>query len=115
MNGLGMIVTKYASAANRVTLQQSKNLLIWIFFLAYRGHGHEEFKVLQLTGFLVLVCGVILFNEVLEIPILGFDQYTKRAIEKNKLRSKSLNEEGETEHYDPDATDLMKTDATDYA
>jgi len=55
MNGLGMIVTKYASAANRVTLTQTKTLLVWLFFLFYKGKGHEEFKGLQLGGFIVVV------------------------------------------------------------
>jgi len=55
MNGLGMVVTKYASAANRVTLQQSKSVIVWVFFLLYKGGGHENFKIMQLCGFIVLL------------------------------------------------------------
>ena len=85
-----MIVTKYASAATRVILQQSKTVLVWIFFLAYPGGGHERFKVLQLIGFLVLLSGVILYNEILTIPILGFNQYTKAAIAKREENKTSI-------------------------
>eukprot|EP00343_Euplotes_focardii_P008851 CAMPEP_0205825412 /NCGR_PEP_ID=MMETSP0206-20130828/25083_1 /ASSEMBLY_ACC=CAM_ASM_000279 /TAXON_ID=36767 /ORGANISM="Euplotes focardii, Strain TN1" /LENGTH=400 /DNA_ID=CAMNT_0053124439 /DNA_START=73 /DNA_END=1275 /DNA_ORIENTATION=- len=90
MNGLGMIVTKYASAATRVILQQSKTVLVWGFFLIYPHGGHETFKYLQLTGFIVLLIGVILYNEFVVIPILGFNQYTKSAIAKRAENKASI-------------------------
>lgn len=90
MNGLGMVVTKYASAANRVTLQQSKTVIVWVFFLLYRGGGHENFKWLQFAGFIVLLIGVTLYNEVIVIPLFGFDKYTKSGMAKNKLMRQSL-------------------------
>lgn len=90
MNGLGMIVTKYASAATRVILQQTKTVLVWIFFLLYQGGGHENFKVLQLIGFLVLLAGVILYNEVIVIPIFGFNQFTKAALAKRAENRASI-------------------------
>jgi len=68
MNGLGMAVTKYASSANRVTLQQTKIILIWGFFLIYQGGGHENFKYLQLIGFVIMLIGVIIYNEIIVIP-----------------------------------------------
>lgn len=115
MNGLGMVVTKYASSANRVTLSQSKTLIVWIFFLLAPVRGRETFVWLQLVGFIVVIGGVILYNEIIELPILGFDRYTKRGLEKNKLRAKSLNYEDEdADHVDPDASDVMTQDATNY-
>ncbi|CAI2370311.1 unnamed protein product [Moneuplotes crassus] len=90
MNGLGMIVTKYASAATRVILQQTKTVLVWIFFLIYPHGGHENFKVLQLIGFLVLLVGVILYNEILVLPFLGFNANTKKALAQKKMRTGSL-------------------------
>lgn len=90
MNGLGMIVTKYASAATRVILQQTKTVLVWGFFLAYPGGGHETFKVLQLVGFCVLLVGVILYNEIFVIPFFGFNQYTKAAIAKREENKGSV-------------------------
>lgn len=55
MNGLGMAVTKYATAANRVTLQQTKTVIVWLFFLIIPIRGQESFKILQLIGFVVML------------------------------------------------------------
>ena len=85
LNGFGMAVTKYASSANRVTIQQTKTVLVWLFFLIYQGEGHENFKILQLVGFVLIVIGVILYNEIVEIPILGFNENTRSAIAKRKI------------------------------
>lgn len=90
MNGLGMIVTKFASAANRVTLSQSKTVIVWIFFLIYKGGGHENFKWLQFSGFIVMLLGVILYNEVIVVPFFGFNKNTKSAKESRKLKRGSL-------------------------
>jgi len=83
--GLAMIVTKYSSATTRLILQQVRIVLVWVFFLIYPGGGHESFKPLQLGGFLVILLGVIIYNEILVIPLWGFDKHTKRAIA-NKQR-----------------------------
>lgn len=40
----------------------------------------EHFSVLELCGFIVLVFGTLVFNEILILPILGFDKYTKTAL-----------------------------------
>lgn len=60
-----MAVTKMVSSTNRVVLRQLKIVLIWLFFLLYPYHGNESFKPIQLIGFLVLVFGVFLYNEVI--------------------------------------------------
>jgi len=54
-NCLGVSITKYASAAQRSTIDMSRTALIWVFFLIYQGNGHEEFKWLELIGFILLV------------------------------------------------------------
>lgn len=109
MNGLGMAVTKYASAANRVTLQQSKTVMVWVFFLIYQNGGHEEFHLLQLFGFFVMLIGVVLYNEILELPLFGFNQYTKRALALRAKRSGSAEDDEED-----DKKKALVTDATDY-
>jgi drug/metabolite transporter (DMT)-like permease len=84
-NGLGVAVTKYASAAQRSTIDTSRTLLIWIIFLLKPGEGNERFIWLELIGFVLLVIGTLVFNEIVVVPIMGFDQYTKTAIESRKL------------------------------
>lgn len=116
MNGLGMAVTKYASAANRVTLQQSKTVMVWVFFLIYQGGGHEKFYWLQLGGFLVMLIGVILYNEIIELPILGFNQYTKRALNQKLVNRGSVNSRagGDTVDEDDNLKQILVSDSTQY-
>ena len=84
-NGLGCTVTKYASAAQRSTIDVSRTALIWIFFLLTPKSwgGKEYFYWLQLVGFVILIIGTLIFNEIVVIPALGFDKYTKNALNKN--------------------------------
>ena len=42
-NGFGATTTKLTSSANRVVVEQSRVVVIWIFFLLYPGEGHESF------------------------------------------------------------------------
>ena len=37
----------------------------------------ESFNWIQLLGFILLVLGTVIYNEVLVIPFFGFDQETK--------------------------------------
>ena len=63
-NGCGTCVTKYSSGANRTIMEQSRVLVIWLFFLIKPGHGHEIFSWLKLLGFFFIVTGVLFFNKV---------------------------------------------------
>lgn len=84
-NYFGVATTKYASAPQRSTVDTSRTVLIWIFFLTVDvKHAEETFKWLQLVGFIFLVIGTLVYNEILVIPLLGFDQWTKEAIEKRE-------------------------------
>jgi hypothetical protein len=42
----------------------------------------EEFHFLQLAGFILLVIGTLVFNEIVIVPYFGFDKNTKPAIAK---------------------------------
>ena len=78
-NAFGVAVTKNASAAQRSTIDTSRTVLIWFFFLIYQGAGHEKFEWLQLLGFIVLVTGTLVYNEIIVLPFWGLDQNTKAA------------------------------------
>jgi hypothetical protein len=84
-NGFGVAVTKNASAAQRSTIDTSRTLVVWIFFLCIQGSYHESFHPLQLLGFALLVAGTLVYNEIVVIPYWGFDRYTKDALAKKKL------------------------------
>ena len=79
-NAFGVAITKYASAAQRSTIDTCRTLIIWMFFIFYQGPGNERFIWLELVGFLMLVLGTFVFNEILIIPFCGFNEYTKEAI-----------------------------------
>lgn len=94
-NGFGITITKHMSATSRTTLKQTKIVLVWIFFLIYPKEGHESFKYLQLIGFIVLVTGIVLYNEILVIPFFGFDKSTVKALEEKEKEVESLLEDPE--------------------
>ena len=123
MNGLGMVVTKYASAANRVTLQQTKTVIVWVFFLVvpriWTMRVSENFSWIQLVGFIIMLLGVVLYNEIVEVPFLGFNLYTKAGLERTKLRGRSLNYDEQDDEEDVDfdinkSEALTATDASNY-
>jgi len=64
-NGFGASVTKYSSATTRSLSEQTRTVVIWFFFLAYPGFGQETFEILKLAGFVLIISGVLFFNEIL--------------------------------------------------
>lgn len=68
-----------------------RNLFVWVFLLNVSvGGAKETFTWWQLFGFLVLSFGVLVYNEIIVLPIFGFNNYTKIAIE---YRERIYNEE----------------------
>jgi len=39
----------------------SKTLIMWMFFLSYKGHGHEQWNWLKAIGMIVMAFGLILY------------------------------------------------------
>lgn len=70
-NWTGVTTTKYASALARSTIDTSRTLLVWAISMAI---GWEVFDWLQLIGFLILVFGTVLYNEVLVLPFCGLKE-----------------------------------------
>ena len=91
-NCLGVTITKYASAAQRSTIDMSRTAIVWVFFLSYRGNGHEEFIWLELIGFIFIICGTLIYNEMVVIPLFGFNLNTKKAIKARKSNEESVND-----------------------
>ncbi|KAI9205401.1 uncharacterized protein BJ171DRAFT_73101 [Polychytrium aggregatum] len=67
-NWFGLSVTKTLSATSRSTIDTCRTLFIWIVSLAL---GWESFKWLQVLGFIVLIYGTFVFNDVVQLPFLG--------------------------------------------
>ena len=65
-NATGVMITKHASAAQRSTVDTCRTLVIWCVFLVA---GKEKFLFGELIGFIVLVLGTLVYNEIIEVPI----------------------------------------------
>lgn len=80
------MITKHASAAQRSTVDTCRTLIIWLFFLSL---GKEKFLVGELVGFFLLVLGTLVYNEIIEIPLMNYNTKSNIAKreeeEKNKL------------------------------
>lgn len=76
-NVFGVATTKYASAPQRSTVDTSRTVIIWLFFLCYQGDGHEDFDYRQLIGFVFLIFGTLCYNEIITLPFWGLNNFTK--------------------------------------
>lgn len=65
-NYTGLIITKYVASSNRTIVDVMKNFLVWSFFLMpfLDKCVRESFSYLQLTGFLILCLGTIIYNKL---------------------------------------------------
>lgn len=66
-NFAGISVTKEISATTRTVLDSIRTLVIWLFSLSV---GWEQYATLQLFGFILLVSGIMVHNDVLFRPYL---------------------------------------------
>jgi len=53
------------------------------------GDLRETFHYLQLVGFILLVIGTLVYNEIVIIPFWNFDKYTKEALAKKQVHGAS--------------------------
>lgn len=73
-NLCGIAVTKYASSAQRSTIDTSRTLFIWLVSMML---GWEDFYLGQLAGFIILVFGTLVYNEILVLPWQALSKNTK--------------------------------------
>ena len=78
-NTAGTSVTAYGSAAARCTIEQLRNLLVWIYFMIFTVNGEriEKFTWFQLSGFIVLFFGILVFNEIIILPVFKMQETTR--------------------------------------
>lgn len=85
-NIVGINLTKLVSSTARAVVDTVRTVFIWLFFLIFTPveGTHETFYGLQLVGFILMVCGTIIYNEIVTIPWLGLDYYTRDNIAKRE-------------------------------
>ncbi|CAI2368756.1 unnamed protein product [Moneuplotes crassus] len=91
-NIFNVAVTKYASAAQRSTVDTCRTALIWAFFIFYTGEGHERFIWLELVGFTLLIIGTLIHTEVIIFPFFGFNKNTQKSKEDMTKQKHNVNE-----------------------
>ena len=69
-NFLGLSVTKYMSATHRMVLDSLRTIIIWIVGIAVFG---ETFSWLQLAGFVILLLGTLIYNKLLRLPWMWYE------------------------------------------
>ena len=84
-----MMIVKHGSAAQKTMADILRPMFIWIFFMTVKVYDFkkdqwfydEEFSWLQLGGYIIIIAGVVVYNEILVIPFWKFDKNTALAIE----------------------------------
>ena len=66
-NYFGISITKYASAAQRSTVDLLRILSVWIFSIIL---GLEKFNALIVPGFIMLATGFVIYNEIVTISYM---------------------------------------------
>jgi hypothetical protein len=69
-NFVGITVTKIASSASRAVIDSVRTVVIWAFFMMpiVDVCHREHFNWIQLIGFLFLIFGTLIYNEILQLP-----------------------------------------------
>ena len=89
-NIVGINLTKLVSSTARAVVDTVRTVFIWAFFLVIHPvKGTEEhFYWLQLVGFVLLVLGTLIYNEIVELHFWNLDYYTRTNIaERNKIKA----------------------------
>ena len=91
-NVFGITTTKVASAAQRATIDTARTLTVWMASVAL---GLEPFRWQSIFGFVFLVIGTLIYNEILILRFWGLDQNTK-----DKLEERDAAQKVKDDHYD---------------
>jgi hypothetical protein len=88
-NFVGITISKVLSSPARAVLDTIRTILVWLFFILpiVDKEHRETFMVLQLVGFIFLILGTVIYNEILSIPFFGLDKQLKKNREKQDLQN----------------------------
>merc|ERR1712032_454380 len=74
-NFVGITVAKMLSSPARAIIDTIRTIVVWMFFLLpiVEQEYREKFQWLELLGFVFLICGTIIYNEIMVVPYCGLD------------------------------------------
>jgi hypothetical protein len=95
MQYTGISFSKYASATARSVVDTIRTMVVWVFFLMpfIKKEDREKFIWPQLVGFIMLVFGNLVFNEIISIPCFNLNYNTRKMI---KLRQYRISQESQS-------------------
>lgn len=85
-NLVGLIITKYSGAVLRVILDTLRTIIIWILsiIIGFEKVNQAGKVTFEICGFLLLIAGNLIYNELLIIKCCGCDKYTRQNLQKKK-------------------------------
>ena len=94
-NIVGINLTKLVSSTARAVVDTVRTVFIWVFFLFISPvKGTEEtFHLLQFIGFLFLLFGTLVYNEIIPLKCFNMDYYTRENIAKRKKEEREKQKE----------------------
>jgi len=95
-NATGVAVTKFASAAQRSTVDTCRTLLIWVISLMLKW---EKFYWQELIGFILLVGGTLVYNEIVVLPCEFLNRNTKKFLTQREGKLETFRQDGQNPDY----------------
>ncbi|MCQ2820354.1 MAG: hypothetical protein MJ252_24065 [archaeon] len=97
-NFVGINLTQLVSSTARAIVDTVRTVFVWAFFLVFPivpDGTRESFNVVQTVGFVFLICGTLIYNEIVEIPWCNLNYYTRRLIKQRKSGDDEFTEKGD--------------------
>ena len=94
----GINLMEYSSSAARAVLDNLRTILIWFYFLLIPQSSNykdleENFKYLQLLGFILIIIGNLIYNEILDIKYLGLSKCYKTKVDNKNDNKRDIQNE----------------------
>ena len=112
----GLTITKNAGAVFKVILDTLRTITVWIISVIIR---FEDLKppgkvILELSGFIFLIMGNLIYNELVVLKFCGLHKYIKKNREKNENKQNDDTyqsiEDQDTLDKSQESNDLIKSD-----
>jgi drug/metabolite transporter (DMT)-like permease len=94
----GISVSKFTTSTTRAVVDVIRTIIIWMFFMLpfNKEEIREKFNVLQLFGFILLIIGNIIYNEIFNVNevVLGKNKNEENKSENNECDETAEDEKG---------------------